>query len=347
MIQELRVQGFRSLKDVTWRPGRLNVLIGPNGGGKSNLLQALDLLRVSATGGLRDTILGMGGMGALVWDGSATSIRFDLEVDRPKSKRGPAPDSFFYSLPLIRLGNSGAFEDKGQLVLNGKNLDRPEQRPWFRSTFEEWALYSDIRVDQTSELRRSAVTRVENRVARDGQNLVPVLHTLYTSHSEFKEEIDKCMSAAFPDDYLKLGFPPGEAGRVQLALWRKHRSQADHAPDLSDGTLRFLLLCTILATPDPPALIAIDEPELGLHPRMLPIIAGLAAAASDKTQVIFTTHSPELLDAFGDVVPTVTIASWNNGQTELKTLAGEELRKWVKDYSLGRFSFSGEAEAIA
>ena len=84
LIQELQIEGFRSLKSVTWKPGRLNVLIGPNGGGKSNLLRALEVLRASANGELRDTTIKMGGMAPLVWDGQARKIRFKLGL-RPFS----------------------------------------------------------------------------------------------------------------------------------------------------------------------------------------------------------------------------------------------------------------------
>jgi predicted ATPase len=103
---------------------------------------------------------------------------------------------------------------------------------------------------------------------------------------------------------------------------------------------------TILATPDPPPLIAIDEPESGLHPSMLPIIAEYAAAAATRTQVILSTHSPQMLDSFGETLPATTIFDWVGDHTELKTIRGDELRKWVEEYSLGRFIFSGEAAAV-
>ena len=115
------------------------------------------------------------------------------------------------------------------------------------------------------------------------------------------------MSAAFPDDYNELLFRETEPNRIQLYIRRKHGHREDSAADLSDGTLRFLLLLTILATPDPPPLIAIDEPESGLHPSMLPIIAEFAAAAATRTQVILSTHSPQMLDAFGDALPAATL----------------------------------------
>jgi predicted ATPase len=115
---------------------------------------------------------------------------------------------------------------------------------------------------------------------------------------------------------------------------------------LSDGTLRFLLLLTILASPDPAPLMAIDEPETGLHPSMLPIVAEYAADAAVRSQVIFTTHSPQFLDAFKNQIPTTTIALWEDGQTVLRTLECDLLKKWLKGYSLGRLFSSGELESL-
>ena len=177
-----------------------------------------------------------------------------------------------------------------------------------------WSIYQDLQVCEDAPIRRSAVARRETRVSYNGQNLIPVLKTLY--EGDFKDAIDSGMSAAFPDDYAELFFRETEPSRIQLYLRRKPGKREDSAADLSDGTLRFLLLLTILATPDPPPLIAIDEPEAGLHPSMLPIIAELAASAATRTQVILSTHSPEMLDAFGDTLPAATIFEWAGDHTE-------------------------------
>jgi predicted ATPase len=119
------------------------------------------------------------------------------------------------------------------------------------------------------------------------------------------------------------------------------------AASLSDGTLRFLLLVAILANPQPGKLIAIDEPETGLHPSMLPVVADLAYQAADRTQVVFSTHSPQFLDAFKTQTPTTTVAQWVDGETKLNVLDGAELERWLKEYSLGALFKSGELEGMA
>jgi predicted ATPase len=378
LIEELQIEGFRSLKSVTWKPGRLNVLIGPNGGGKSNLLRALDLLSVSANGGLRDAIIRMGGMVPLSWDGRARRIRFKLGLNDPELI------PLNYALELGRLGNTGGFAitseqlnrndgvepsslllslassvgilaepDTESLLSKSPKLMRlppPGHFPSIilgtRTAIGNWSIHNDMRVDQDADLRAATVTRSEKHVSTDGQNLIAVLHTLYENHRDFEEFLDNAMTAAFPDDYEKLSFPPAEDGRIQMRVRRKHTKRLDSQLDLSDGTLRFLLLMAILGRPDPTSLIAIDEPESGLHPRTMSIVAAVAANAALKAQVTFTTHSPQFLDAFGDEPPTTTVVTWNGSETELRTIGGDELKGWVANYSLGKFAFSGEAEAV-
>jgi len=378
-VQSLKVSGFMSFKDVVWNPERLNVLIGPNGSGKSNLLRALDLIRASAAGELRSFVLSKGGLPRLLWGGSAQQIEFEIDTGPPSCvypfRLVPVAQSASFRTAFELLGfQEGSMPephlfvrhddelevlegDKTLVRFPAKDLSETETAlsmvtalwshpiPYqFQQQLRAWAIYQDLHVDEDAPIRRSAVSRRETRISYSGQNLIPVLKTLY--EGDFKDSIDSGMSAAFPDDYAELSFSQTEPNRIQLCIRRKHGSREDSAADLSDGTLRFLLLLTILATPDPPPLIAIDEPESGLHPSMLPIIAEFAAQAANRTQVILSTHSPQMLDAFGDVLPATTVFNWAGDHTELKTVGPEELKKWVEDYSLGRFIFSGEAAAV-
>ncbi len=216
----------------------------------------------------------------------------------------------------------------------------------FRDRLASWAVYHDLHVHQQAPIRQAAVARMEPRIAVDGQNLIPVLHTLYTGDRDFKRSLDSAMRAAFGEDYEELVFPPASDQQVQLRLrWRSLRTEQS-AADLSDGTIRFLLLLAILASPGPGNLIAIDEPEVGLHPSMFPIIAEFAAAAAERTQVVLTTHSPQFLDAFTKDVPTTTVAQWADGETRLSVVDGDELGRWLKEYSLGALFRSGELEGL-
>ncbi|MBV5299013.1 MAG: AAA family ATPase [Rhodoferax sp.] len=219
--------------------------------------------------------------------------------------------------------------------------------PAFQRQLVSFAIYRDLDTRPEASIRQSAISRMEKRVDPDGQNLVSVLHTLYTGDRDFKNDINAAMQAAFGDDFEELVFPPAADQRIQLRIRWKSLKREQSAAELSDGTLRFLFLLTVLASPSLAPVIAIDEPETGLHPAMLPLIAEFAVEASKKAQIIFTTHSPQFLDAFTEVRPTTTVAKWANGETTLHTLDAGQLDYWLKEYSLGSLFKSGELEQMA
>lgn len=219
--------------------------------------------------------------------------------------------------------------------------------PPFRSQLAAWSVYHDFHTDRNAAIRQPAITKYEKRVAPDGQNLVSVLHTLYTNDRDFKNEINVAMRAAFGDDFDELVFPPAADQRIQLRVRWKSLRREQSAAELSDGTLRYLFLLAVLASPEAAPLIAIDEPETGLHPSMLPIVAEYAVEAARHTQIIFSTHSPQFLDAFGRADVTTTVVEREEGETSLKTISVTELKDWLKEYSLGDLYLSGELEALA
>ena len=117
------------------------------------------------------------------------------------------------------------------------------------------------------------------------------------------------------EDYRGLAFPPAADQQIQLAVQWGTPKRPQSAASLSDGTLRFLCLLAVLAQPNPPGLIAFDEPETGLHPRMMRIVAELAENAALHTQVIFTTHSAAFLDGFSkETPPTTTVVALADGR---------------------------------
>lgn len=393
-ILKLEIQGYRSLKDVTWIPGSLNILIGPNGSGKSNILRVLELISISARGRLGRHIQRAGGMDPLVWDGVAENINFSIKASSSEESRSVEKDGLTYNMTIERMGKGSTYRIAHELLgnyhqveigrhsepfkmierdprsavvfdENERSLVAPEESiieeesllsltsgpfaqnrfiPPFQVYLAGWSIYHDLHVNMDAPIRQPSIARHETRVEPDGQNLISVLHTLYTGDRDFKNDVNLAMRAAFGDDFDELVFPPVADQRIQLRVRWKTLSREQSAADLSDGTLRFLFLLAVLASPNPAPLIAIDEPETGLHPLMLPIIAEYAVDASERTQVILTTHSPQLLDAFKDVVPKTTVVKWSEGKTVLRIAGGEQLDRWLKEYSLGLLFRSGELE---
>ncbi len=129
-------------------------------------------------------------------------------------------------------------------------------------------------------------------------------------------------------------------GSVQLYL--QEGDFTIPASRLSDGTLRYLCLLAILCDPEPPPLICIEEPELGLHPDVIPGLARLLRETSARIQLIVTTHSNILIDALSDSPEDVVVCEKEDGQTVLKRLDGENLRVWLERYSLGELWRAGE-----
>jgi len=215
-----------------------------------------------------------------------------------------------------------------------------------RRSIEGWNIFHDVHVEQDSPIRKPASAQFTKRLRWDASNLVTVMHTLFSYHREFKRQVEEGMSAAFGGEFEELVFQVVSAGQIQLAVQWRSSSQPHSAADLSDGTLRFLFLLTVLCNPEPASVIAIDEPEAGLHPSMLPILAEYAYAAAERSQVVMTSHSPEFLDAFTRLSPTVTICHWEAGESTLHTLPAGSLDVWLRDYRLGQLFTRGDLEAL-
>jgi predicted ATPase len=386
-IARLAVSGFRSLRNVSWEPGNLNVLIGPNGSGKTNLVLLLKLIARSARGELSDFVLRAGGITALLWDRRAKELLLKLETTSGEPGRDRSPHDWIYSLCLVPRGKEGFYRvrqenlkhaqsvdflargpnsgqvlgDKGEWIRIESDADTlsPEETllgacggplppsrdvAAFRSDLAGWSIYDPLDTTPDSRVREPVVARYASRVDEDGGNLINALHTRYTGDRPFKKDLDAAMRAAFGDEFEELVFPPAADQRVQLRVrWKSLESEVS-AADLSAGTLQFLFLIALLTNPAPPSLIVIEEPEQGLHPAMLPIVAEHAVDAALRTQVVFTTHSPSFLDAFGDTRPTTTVMEYREGQTVMETLSEERLDYWLQAYTLGKLFTSGVLE---
>jgi len=152
------------------------------------------------------------------------------------------------------------------------------------------------------------------------QELVGALYSLYPEIRDFDIAID--------------------GGWVQLLMAEGEYSIP--ATRLSDGTLRYLCLLAILCHPDPPPLVCIEEPELGLHPDVLPNLAKLMLSASERCQLIVTTHSDILVDALTETPESVIVCEKQDGRTRMQRLNSEELVQWLDKYRLGQLWLKGE-----
>jgi predicted ATPase len=133
-----------------------------------------------------------------------------------------------------------------------------------------------------------------------------------------------------------------EGGKVQTRLEEEHLNGTIPLVRMSDGTIRWLALLAILLNPDPPPLVCIEEPELGLHPDMIHELAKLLVDASSHMQLIVTTHSDRLIEEFSETPEVVVICEKENGSSTLRRLHADQLSSWLKEYSLGQLWTKGQ-----
>lgn len=396
-VLQLDIKGFRSLYDVSWTPGDLNVVIGPNGSGKTNLLMALDLLSYSARRKLGKRVQREGNMKRLVWNLVATEISFRLKTSPIMPDEDTTSEGLTYRLDLVPLETPQAYRIEHELLSScygmetgrkghpPKLLERTPhsavfydertqglsvpERPVsegetllslatdpllanqllraYQHQLSSWQVYSPhLTLSRKLVAPQPALTSTAAWVAPDGHNFVSVLYTLYTSNPDFRQDLDMALGAAFGDDFEELVFLPTDNQNFQLGVQWKGLERKLAAEGLSEGMLQFLFVITVLAHPNPPSLIAIDEPVSALSISVMPVVAEYAAEAATRTQVILTTHSTEFLDAFGSSPPTTTVLKWENGSTRLHVISDETLRYWLKEYSLGKMYRSGELEQM-
>ncbi|HIJ52327.1 MAG TPA: AAA family ATPase [Planctomycetes bacterium] len=223
---------------------------------------------------------------------------------------------------------------------------------WIRFLLSKYYFYPGFEVGRYSKLRtQPSEIQPHTVLSPKGENLGTVLHEVLTraDYRIVANNLRDFLRSAYPsfDDFFAestFGTPP----KVLVSIREKGMMRKMQLWDLSDGMLRFLCLGTALLNPIPPALIAIDEPEVGLHPRLLPIVADMIKTASEKTQVLVTTHSPDLLNCF-DIDNIAVMARDENEITWQRPGDQESLKIMLNNVegdSLGDLHRSGELEAL-
>jgi predicted ATPase len=374
-ISELHIQGYKRLRDVKLPLGPLTVLIGPNASGKTSILEVLDLLAASARRRLSDALIALGGLERVISQG-APEPRLSIRALRPDGN-GPALD---YALDLAPLGGGayaiarerlGSPDGAGEPFQSLRGVpgrregfsdsSRPSPRLWdgldemetilsqapsfapddpagpFRSQLEQTALYRLIDTSPGSPVRQSQQVRPVRVPRPNGEDLLGALQTRRSRDPGMYDFVRAALRSAYPD-FEGLDFEPVGAGQVMLT-WRE-RQQLLYGSELSDGTLRFLWLATLLSSPDPPSLIMIDEPEASLHPTLLMILKDLLYEAATHGQVLVATQSPELVSWLKPEELAVVELD-EDGWTTVTPGTKLDVADWLEDYTLGQLWTKG------
>lgn len=181
------------------------------------------------------------------------------------------------------------------------------------------------------------------RLMDGGDNLTSVLYLMKNDpkYQDAFEEYESALRRAFPA-FQELRFPPaGGQGKTILSWKVSTTKRLVEASVLSDGMLRFMCLLAALYDPEPPSLLCIDEPEAGLHPQLLRLLASVIRGASERIQIIITTHSADLL-SYLKTPEAVMVVESKNGISELQRLDEERLKGWLEEYTLGELWEQGE-----
>lgn len=380
LIRSIRLNNFLSFGEdaETIELGPLNVIIGPNGSGKSNLLESFELLR-NAPDQLLKPIREGGGVRDWLWKGakSTPTASLDVIVNNPKG-----PQALRYRLAFTEVGQRFEIVDEriehehpdsgyekpyffyrfnsGRPMLNVKGKDRtlqqedvdieksilsqrrdPDQYPeitYLGQAFSKIRLYREWSFGRYTAPRLPQKADLPNDMLEpDASNLGLVLNRLCEDPT-VKARLLKALRALYDgiDDYhVRI-----EGGTVQVFFHEGRFNMP--ATRLSDGTLRYLCLLAILCHPNPPPLVCIEEPELGLHPDILPTLAELLKEASERCQLIVTTHSDVLVDAMTDSPESIFITEKHEGSTTLRQLDVKKLKPWLEKYRLGELWTRGD-----
>ena len=357
---------------------RLNVLIGPNGSGKSNLLEGIDVLR-SAPRNLVAPIREGGGIQDWIWWGTPKgTARIAAIVENPQGSQALRYRLGFAErgqrFELIEESITGEqsseeheepqvyyIQSNGRAALNYKDKTKrdflleevereksilsqrkdPDQYPELTYLGEELSrirIYREWSLGRDSPLRLPQKADLSNDfLQEDGKNLALVLNSFQGKPAVKRHVLDALSKfyEGITDFHVKI-----EGSTVQLFL--EEGDVVIPATRLSDGTLRYLCLLAVLCHPEPPPLICIEEPELGLHPDILPTVSKLLLEASERSQLIVTTHSDMLVDALTNDWWSIVVCEKHDGQTVMRRLDEKKMAAWLEDYRLGKLWSSGE-----
>ncbi len=219
----------------------------------------------------------------------------------------------------------------------------PDQYPeitYLGISYDKIQIYRDWAIGRNSPPRRPQQTDLAaDFLAEDASNIALVLNDLQhrtNFRSEFVKRLQDADGSIVDISTLVRG------GRIQLFVHYDGLATPVPATRLSDGTFRYLCLLAVLCHPDPPPLVCLEEPELGLHPDLLPGLADLLIEASERMQLIVTTHSDALVDGLSKTPESVVICEKQDGATTMRRLGSSELAKWLKEYGLGQLWRKGE-----
>lgn len=346
-LDKITIKGFKSIRSLEdFELQGLNVLIGGNGAGKSNFIGFFRMLRaMMKPDGLRQFVAG--NADAYLFGGPKTTAEIEIGMRFGENGYGfelsSTEDGFFlinnerrhyYPLSTERYLGSGNFNPGLLIDKDSPGFQTKRGASWYTyNAICSWMIYHFHDTSPESGMRRYHDQGHNEALFFDAANIAPYLLTLQTSKPSSYAEILNAVRLVIPffDDFI---LRPNAQENLRLD-WRQ-RGLKDYPmrPSLlSDGSIRFICLATALLQPEPPSAIIIDEPELGLHPQAIAILAELLQDAAKRMQVVVATQSAALINHFS--IEDIIVVNRKEGQTTFERLKEEDFSEWLEDYSVG------------
>lgn len=346
-LEHITVRGFKSIASAELALSNLNILIGANGAGKSNLISLFNFLRHVVEQRLQVTVREVGGAEKLLHYGSKTTPALTVQLDFPPNYyrlvlTSSTDDNLFieaedtgfhkpeeYSSPYWEKIASGATESKLKVAAQSKHV--PD---YVYEVLKNWRVYHFHDTSARAGVKKTGAISDNLFLREDASNLAAFLYRMQEEHPKHYERIVRTVQLVVPmfRDFL-LRPDPFNPETIKLEWFDLESDHVFSASELSDGSLRFMCLATVLLQPNRPKLILLDEPELGLHPAAIQLLAGLLKKAAALAQLIISTQSVELVSAFQP--EDIIVVTRSEKTTTFQRLEAGPLQDWLSEYSLG------------
>jgi len=351
-ISGLRVIGWKSIKDAKIEFGPLNVLIGANGAGKSNLLSFFKFLQALIDGKMELFVGQEGGANTLLYNGLKRTQQLSaaLTTGTPQGAltfetclTHGQPDNLIVNPYLLDLAKPHNGEKITNLSVSGRIVGWIRQQGEMDGEAILNSLLKNIRqchfhdTSATAGLRLTGNIQDNRSLHGDASNLAAMLYLYQQTRPMVFRRILETVRQVAPFLECFVLEPQRLKPESMLLNWKTRSSEAVFGPhQFSDGTLRFIALATLLLQPTDtlPSFLIVDEPELGLHPAALNLAAGMLHSASHHCQIIVATQSPAFVDEFDP--ENVIVVDRQEDQSTFRRLESGALAEWLKDYSLGQ-----------
>ena len=366
-MKKLQIKGFRRLHDIDLEMRPLMVMIGANGVGKTSVLDAFSLLSASAAGKLNSKLSGMGGITDILTINRAQEVSMSIDMGVPgheplKYDLHLVTKGASYTIPIETLSQSrtgypepfmhidSLYGDVKYYEIDEGKLLRPtwdhnpletslsqvpkmfRQPEELRSILSSASHYHVLDVGERAPVKLPQQMKPAELPGEDGEELVPFLYYLRESDVDRYEGIIDSLKLAF-HGFEGLNFPPVAAGMLTMTWKEKCFKNPLYMNQLSEGTLRFLWLVSLLQSPGLSTITMIDEPEVSLHPEFLSLLAEFMRESSQRTQLIVATHSDRLI-RFLEPKEVVVMDIDEDGFAAARWADSLDLEKWLKDYRL-------------